>query len=207
METIVYIDGFNLYYRALKGTPYKWLNLRQMCELLLPNHNVVAIKYYTAKVSSRPNDPDQPVRQQILLRALLTIPYLEIIYGSFLTSTVTMPLSNPLPDGPRFIKVIKTEEKGSDVNLATHIVHDGHMGRYQTAVIISSDSDLAEPLRIVRHELGKEVGIINPSKHPSRELNQYATFVKKIRESVLGACQFPDELTDADGTFRKPDGW
>ena len=207
MDTIVYIDGFNLYYRALKGTPYKWLNLLRMCEALLPHSNIVAVKYYTAKVSSRPNDPDQPVRQQVLLRALSTIPNLEIIYGRFLPSIVSMPLAHPSPHGPRFAQVMKTEEKGSDVNLATHMVHDGHLNRYETAVIISSDSDLAEPLRIVRHELGKQVGILNPSKHPSRELNQYATFVKTIRKGVLQSCQFPHTLQDSAGVFRKPAGW
>jgi hypothetical protein len=74
-------------------------------------------------------------------------------------------------------------------------------------VIISSDSDLAEPLRIVRHELGKQVGILNPSKYPSHELNQYATFVKTIRKGVLRSCQFPDMLEDSAGAFRKPAGW
>jgi uncharacterized LabA/DUF88 family protein len=207
MRTIVYIDGFNLYYRALKGTPYKWLDLGMMCGKLLRRHEIVGIKYYTARISSRPNDPDQPVRQQILLRALLTIPNLEIVYGRFLPSVVTMPLAAPSPGGPRFARVVKTEEKGSDVNLATHMIHDGHLNRYESAVIISNDSDLAEPVRIVRHELNKSVGVINPAKHPSRELIMHATFVKHIRKQLLQACQFPEILEDSDGTFHKPAGW
>lgn len=79
MRTRVYIDGFNLYYRAVKNTPYKWLNLRKMCELILPDRSIEKIKYFTANVSARKNDPDQPTRQQIYFRALKTIPDLEII--------------------------------------------------------------------------------------------------------------------------------
>jgi hypothetical protein len=39
MRTIVYIDGFNLYYGAVKGTPYKWLDLKSVCQKLLDPHN------------------------------------------------------------------------------------------------------------------------------------------------------------------------
>lgn len=207
MNTIVYIDGFNLYYGAVKGTPYKWLDLQALCQVLLPQHNLVKIKYYTAKVSARTNDPGQPVRQQTYLRALATIPNLEIVYGQFLQSTVTMPLANPLPNGPRFVGVIKTEEKGSDVNIATHMVHDGHLGLYDTAVILSNDSDLVEPVKIVRYDLHKRVGMLNPHKRPSHSLRQHVTFIKPIRQGVLRQCQFPPLMTDATGSFHKPLNW
>lgn len=151
MKTVVYLDGFNLYYGAVKDTPYKWLNVARLCQLLLPQHNLVKIKYYTAKVSARPHDPGQPVRQQTYLRALATIPNLDILYGQFLQSTVKMPMANP--KGKRkFATVIKTEEKGSDVNIAAHMVHDGHLGLYDTGVIVSNDSDLVEPVKIVRYD-------------------------------------------------------
>lgn len=56
MRTIVYIDGFNLYYRALKGTPFKWLNLQSLCESVLPKHlKIDQVNYYTARVSGRIN--------------------------------------------------------------------------------------------------------------------------------------------------------
>jgi hypothetical protein len=72
MKTIVYVDGFNLYYGAVKGTPYRWLNIARMCELLLPRDRVHQIKYFTALVNPRPHDPDQRVRQETYLRALTT---------------------------------------------------------------------------------------------------------------------------------------
>lgn len=207
MKTYVYIDGFNLYYGAVKGTPYKWLDLLQMCRKLLPKNEIIKIKYYTAKVGVRPNDPDQPVRQQTYLRAIATIPDLEIVYGQFLQSTVRMMCAKPLPNGERFVDVIKTEEKGSDVNIATHMVHDGHRGLYDVAVIVSNDSDLLEPVRIVRYELGKPVGMLCPHEHPSFSLKRLTSFMKPIRQGVLKDSQFPTTMKDSIGTFSKPKNW
>lgn len=207
MKTYVYIDGFNLYYGAIKGTPYKWLDLLQMCRKLLPKNEIARIKYYTAKVGAKPNDPDQPVRQQTYLRAIATIPDLEIVYGQFLQSTVRMMRAKPLPNGERFVDVIKTEEKGSDVNIATHMVHDGHLGLYDMAVIVSNDSDLLEPVRIVRNELKKPVGMLCPHKHPSFTLKSHTNFMKPIRQGVLRDSQFPTTMRDSIGTFSKPNSW
>jgi uncharacterized LabA/DUF88 family protein len=207
MKTNVYIDGFNLYYGAVKGTPYKWLDLSKLCHFLLPNHQIQRIKYFTARVSARPGDPGQPVRQQTYLRALATIPNLEIIYGQFLQSRISMPLASSPKRGSRFVEVIRTEEKGSDVNLATHMVHDGHLQRYEAAVIVTNDSDLAEAVKIVRYELNLVIGMINPHRKPSYALKQHVNFMKKVRKGVLRASQFPDRMKDSHGTFRKPSGW
>lgn len=205
-RTFVYIDGFNFYYGAVKGTPYRWLNIAQMCRLLLPQNDIEAIKYYTARVKPRPADPDQANRQQAYIRALLTEPVVSVIYGHFLSHTVSMPLATP-NGRERYARVIKTEEKGSDVNLATHLVHDAHMDRFDTAVVISNDSDLLEPIRLVRADLGKKVGILNPQKRPSRVLHDNTDFFKKIRQGVLKASQFPARLTDKTGHIHKPAEW
>lgn len=122
MKTNVYIDGFDLYYGAVKGTPYRWLDLAKMCRLILPRNQIHAIKYFTANVTARPSDPGQTVRQQTYLRALATTPNLTIILGHFLSNTCTMPLADPQPGQPRYARVIKVEEKGSDVNLAAHLL-------------------------------------------------------------------------------------
>lgn len=207
-RTYVYVDGFNLYYGAVRDTPYKWLNIRRLCELLLPGHSVERIKYFTARVSARKDDPAKPTRQQIYLRALRTIPGMEIIYGSFLSHDVMMPLAEPPPAGPRFAKVTRTEEKGSDVNLATHLVHDAYQHNFEVAVLITNDSDLLAPIRIVRHQFHLDVGILNPHRHtPSVTLTKHASFIKQIREGPLKASQFPVTLKDAKGEFRKPSIW
>ena len=208
MKTIVYVDGFNLYYGAVKGTPYKWLDILKLCQLLLPKNQIVKIKYFTAPVTARPGDLDQPNRQQLYLRALRTIPGLEIIYGHFLEHVVKMPVASPASGLPKYVLVIKTEEKGSDVNIAAHMINDGYKSLYEVAVLVSNDSDLVEPVKIVRAELNLPVGVLNPFvKTPSYELRKYATFIKPIREGVLSVSQFPPIMKDTSGTFYKPPSW
>ena len=204
-KTNVYIDGFNLYYGCLKRTPYKWLNLAALAHLMLPNDTIESIKYFTARVSARPYNPSAPIDQQVYLRALRTIPNLEIVFGHFLTHSVPMMLTDVTP--PQRVWVDKTEEKGSDVNLAAHLVRDGFQKRFELAVLFTNDSDLAEPVRIVTTELGLPVGILNPHQHHSAILKPLATFVKRIRQSHLIASQFPLTLTDKKGTISKPSTW
>ena len=139
----------------------------------------------------RPKDPDQPLRQKAFLRALRTIPNLEIILGTFLSHEVTMPRS---PIGSGFVKVIKTEEKGSDVNLATHLLLDGFRNDYELAIVVSNDSDLLLPIRVVTEQFGKPVGLLNPQRDPSVALIPHVLFVKNIRQNVLKNSQFPPGL-------------
>lgn len=207
MKTFVYVDGFNLYYGAVRGTSYKWLDIGTMCRLLLPRHEILNIKYFTAEVSGRPGDLEKPARQRTFLRALRTLPNCDIFYGHFLTSVVTMLLARVPPGGPRYATVVKTEEKGSDVNLATHLLWDGFRGLYEAAVLVTNDSDLVEAVRIVGRDLGRVVGVLNPHEHPSRMLLKHATFLKPIRKGVLAASQFSAVLRDGEGEFRKPARW
>ena len=113
MKTHVYVDGFNLYYGCLRGTPHRWLNLAELCRLMLPFDDVRRIKYFTALVGPRRGDNGQPLRQQLYLRALSTLPLVEIHLGHYLTHEVSMPLAHPPAAGPQYARVIKTEEKGS----------------------------------------------------------------------------------------------
>ena len=154
MKTIVYVDGFNFYYGAVKDTLFKWLNIHKMCQLHLKKDQIIGIKYFTAKIVPRPDDPQKHIRQLVYLRALKTLPDFEIIYGHYLSHEVTMRLANPPIRGSKFVKVIKTEEKGSDVNLAVELLHDGYQNKYELAVIVSNDSDLLSALRIVQNDLG-----------------------------------------------------
>ena len=207
MRTRVYIDGLNLFYGALKGTPYKWLNLERLCVLLLPKHQIDHIYYCTARVSARRHDPNQPRRQETYLRALQTIPNLTIVEGEFLSKPTMMRLAQPTAGQSPYVRVIRTEEKGSDVNLASLMLADGFKNLYDVAVLISNDSDLALPLQIIRQEVGKTVGILNPHRRPSRVLSQHRDFYKPIRKGVLRNSQFPRVLQDQHGTITKPSSW
>src|ERR1700732_1433341 len=133
-RTIVYIDGFNLYYRALKPLGHKWMNIAALSEAVLPASNqITAINYYTPRVSGRV-DPTAPARQHAYLRALGSLPHVAIHYGNFMIGQkwdglVQPPQFRPvcaLPPGatPHVAYVWKTEEKGSDVNLGVHLVRD-----------------------------------------------------------------------------------
>jgi uncharacterized LabA/DUF88 family protein len=204
-DTYVYIDGFNLYYGAIKRTPYKWLDLAKLCQVMLPNDKVASIQYFTARVSARAHNPSAPLDQQVYLRALRTIPNLSITFGHFLTHSVPMMLTGVNP--PKKVFVDKTEEKGSDVNLAAHLLRDAFNRHFDVAVLITNDSDLAEPVRIVRQELGLPVGILNPHQYHSKILQPLATFLKRIRQADLIASQFPPVMQDAKGTFTKPTSW
>lgn len=132
VATNVYVDAFNLYYGCLKETPYRWLDLGALCTQLLPRDQINRIRYFTAALSVRPDDRQ---RQQIYLRALETVPGLSIHYGHFLSHVVRMPLANPPSRGPRTVAVVKTEEKSSDVNLATLLLLDAFRRECDVAVV------------------------------------------------------------------------
>src|SRR5947209_10356282 len=157
MITNFYIDAFNLYYGCLKGTAYKWLNLEQFCQLHFASDTVHRIHYCTARVKPRPSDPHQPVRQQTYLRALRTLPCVTIHYGHYLEKKVMMPYANPPAGGPATVQDIKSEEKGSDVNIATTLLVDAIDGDFEKAVEVSNDSDLAYQIEVVRKKLGLQV--------------------------------------------------
>jgi len=212
MRTYIYIDGFNFYYGAVKDTSYKWLNFKKLFEsLLAPVHQILSIKYFTAIVTGK-IDPDQPIRQKTFIRALKKfIPEISVYYGEFLSHNVFKPLAYPIDQNTfgkkiKFVNVIKTEEKGSDVNLAVHLLNDAWLDHYDCAVVVSNDSDLAESLRLVKEQHKKKIGLITPGKtHPSRELLKYADFTKRIRKGVLGASQLPDSIPGT--TIHKPKVW
>lgn len=155
-------------------------------------------------------------------RALRTLAPVEIIEGHFLTAPKKMPelasverIAALAARGvdvrgmrPNMIRVLRSEEKGTDVNLSTHLVHDAHRGCFEAAAVISNDSDLKEAFHIVRREVGKIVGVFTPHrKRHSVQLKKTASFFRGIPVEVLKTSLFPDELTDEAGAFRKPVGW
>ena len=148
MRTIVYVDGFNLYYRLLVKQPaLKWLDVKKLAETMLSEDNIiVGVKYYTAHVSGR-LDLLAPARQQVYLDAVKSIPEISIHMGTFLSSEKFAGLVKPpefrpqiaaLPEPwPDVVKVIKVEEKGSDVNLASHLLFDAFKANFDVAAVVS----------------------------------------------------------------------
>jgi hypothetical protein len=110
--------------------------------------------------------------------------------------------SAPFPD---VAKVWKTEEKGSDVNLGSHLVRDAFQGRFDVAAVLSNDTDLVEPIRIVTEELNLPVGLLCPVAKPAGGLAAIASFVRHIRDDHLRASQFPDTIPGTSIT--RPRTW
>ena len=207
MRTLVYVDGFNLYYGGLKGSGRKWLDLVALCErVLATHHDILAVKYFTVRVSPTPSDPSKPQRQQLYLRALQAYrPEVSVHFGHFLTHEVAAPLARPT-GGQRTVRVVKTEEKGSDVNLAVHLLNDAWLDAYDCAIVVTNDSDLAEGIRLVKAHLGKRVGVVTPGKRrTSQVLKGAADFVRQIRPQALLRSQLPDPIPGTN--LRKPASW
>jgi uncharacterized LabA/DUF88 family protein len=217
VRTIVYVDGFNLYYGACRAPGRKWLDLGALCSQLLPNDEIIEIAYCTANLRKDPRDPEAQLRQRIYQRALETIPHLKIYRGRFLSKEVTGLLADPA-DGERSRRTIKTfEEKATDVNLASLMLTDGFEGRYEHAVLISNDGDLKMPIEIVRGRLNLPVTVINPvlRRHGKRRnkalspdpLPPNASFIQ-LRAKPVEECQFPAEVHAQQGAvLSKPPTW
>ena len=215
MRTRVHVDGFNLYYGALKGTPFKWLDPVRLTSLLVPPGYVAdRLRYFTARVSGK-LDPRAPARQQVYLNALAARPEVEIHYGRFLAKSAWRPLANlpvagrqietpqpvTLPEGDHRVpggrpqtlpvghypdrrrghdgggrrhrpalsdavvaKFHTMEEKGSDVNLAAHLLNDAWKDLFEAAVVISNDTDLVVPIRMVTEERKRPVFVACPGR-------------------------------------------
>ncbi len=203
-RAIVYVDGFNLYYGSLKGTPYRWLDLARLADLMLPDQEVIAVKYFTAIVDS----PSGSVRQQVYIGALEAHGRVSTYRGHFLSHVKRRPRATVCAQcGDRYADVVITEEKGTDVNLATHLLYDACTDAFDVAAVLSNDSDLVMPVVFARDRCGKTVGVINPQKHPAHALRQAADFYKKLRPGVLSVCQLPAAVGVDGRRFEKPPSW
>lgn len=207
MKTNFYVDAFNLFYGSLKGGPSKWLDLAALFGRVFPRNEIHRIRYFTARVENRPPDFQQPERQAAYFRALETIPNLSIHYGQYRTRPTHMPLVKPRALGPKTVRVLKTEEKGSDVNLASYLLLDAFRNDCDVAVVVSNDADLKTPIELAISELGIRVGVLNPHPPEKRSLDLSPTFFKQLRRGPIEASQFEPVLRDEQGEIRKPDGW
>ena len=168
----LYVDGFNLYYRLLKSNAgTKWLDLEELGTRLFPSDQIVTVRYFTALIKPL-DDPRAPARQQVYLRPLKTLPNCMIHYGYFQLETKRRFLKNPIAGRPKTVEVVLPEEKGSDVNLAIELLVDAFNDRFDMAAIVTNDADLAEPIRVVEHDLGLPVTVIHPTRWPAGELTK-----------------------------------
>ena len=211
----VYIDGFNLYRRLLQRHPHdKWLDLEALAEYTLPDYEIKRVRYFTAIIKPLPGaDPQSPQRQQAYLRALATLPRTSVHLGKYRIDPRIMPV-HPTEldaDGNAItVKVKKTEEKGSDVALASYLLLDAFKDEADVYVVSTNDSDLVMPMRMVADDLQRATGLLSPMepKRSSNELKQTnPTLHRQITVEALASCQLPDVLGDDRGKIHRPAKW
>ena len=214
IRVVAYIDGFNLYFglREAGLRRFYWLDVVALCRnLLKPDQDLVAVKYFTSRVSGA-HPADSPTaaflreesrrRQGVYLDALGSLPGLNVIEGKFLAKSKLKCF--------RCGSLIHTfEEKMTDVNIATHLLIDAHQNTFDTALLISADSDLVPPVKIVGNNFpGKRVVAAFPPKRWSNDLAQAATAKFQIGNAILARSQLPDVVPLARGNRAvRPSQW
>jgi hypothetical protein len=213
MRTNVYIDGFNLYYGCYKhdpgNQPYKWLDLRALCAAILPNDQIHRVHYFTAMVSDVPWNVGAPLRQETYIRALRACPLLYVHLGKFQPIIRTgVPVAAPPGSAANPITINTFEEKGSDVNLATRLLMDAVDGDFEQALVISNDSDLMEPIRVIKQKFGLPIVVVSPYSTLTIKLRRASSSWALLDKSLLAQCQLPHSIRDRKGRLiTKPTAW
>jgi len=208
-QVVVYIDGFNLYYGVLKGSPHKWLDVERLFRLLRPHDTIAAIRYFTA-VSSYGKSLDQLT----YLRALQTLPLVSVIEGRYKKKRVKCGIVHPdchVQPHDRFY--FTPEEKHADVNIAISMLDDAYQSLYEHAILVSGDSDLVPAVNMVRTRFPqKQVTVYVPGRNPLRgaavELRAAATKDRTLPLNLLAKAQLPASIPDGSGgQIIKPTSW
>jgi uncharacterized LabA/DUF88 family protein len=200
---IFYIDGFNLYFglRERGWRKYYWLNLQEMCSRLIRSgQELVKVQYFTARINKAKEDKRR--RQLTYLEALETLPLLEIHYATYLASPQTC-----FKCGHTFTKY---SEKKSDVNIAVKIITDALEDLYDTAVLISADSDLTPCMEAIKKYFpSKKVLLFFPPKRSSMALrNACHTYCGVLNKTTISKSQLPETVISKIGyTLTRPEHW
>ncbi len=199
-RVIAYVDGFNLYFGMKQnGNDTLWLNIQQLSQSLLkPNQQLIHTKYFTSRIR---NNPAKEQRQKTYIEVLETLSDCDIIYGHYQSHIEqcrkcghTYPYSN---------------EKMTDVNIAVALLEDAFNDKYDTAFLITGDSDLVPPINCI-HKLfpSKRVFVAFPPNRFNVSMNNIAKGSMTIGRKKLKDAQFPDSVTKKNGfVLVKPQVW
>lgn len=204
--TYVYIDGFNLYYGLLKNTKYKWLNLHKLCEDLLPLADIKKIYYFTAAVKNTPGDLNKEWRQQRYIKALSTVPTIKVEWGKIIDQRKIFQAA----DGSGPVEVIQQKEKHSDVHMSCRMILDAGDNLFNTAAVMTNDSDFVIPVKFVREIFKKNVIILDPNKDTSETSalkNAAGGEYRDVRLSKVKEAQFPETISAFGTNFSIPPEW
>ena len=203
-RVMVYVDGFNLYFglKSKGWKRYQWLDLRRLSEnLLQAEQRLAGVRYFTARILARPGNSKGLKRQTSFLEALETLPDLQIHYGHYLAKRQKCVKCGAIWE--------ICEEKMTDVNIAVELLSDAQDNRFDTAIIISGDSDLTTPVQAVRKRYpNKRVIVAFPPNRNSVQLHRAATATFRIGRKKLKDSQLPDQVTKPDGfILHRPSEW
>jgi len=225
-RAIIYVDGYNLYYSRLRGTPYKWLDLVQLfrdhiLRPQVPDAELVGLKFFTAPAMAKfaSHGHESMVSQNEYHRALRARHQglIEIICG-YHTHQESPPMrfTEP-PDKSDRVSVWLIEEKQTDVNLALSIYRDVAKDRANLVMVCSNDSDLEPAIKSLREDFPScEIGIVAPLPEPDGEcyrrgnakLEQLADWTRSyILDEELAKSQLPEVVPTRKKAARKPSYW
>lgn len=143
-KAMVYVDGFNLYFGILQGTPdLKWLNLESFMDFLRPDEEVLGVRYFTALVDPQKHLSVSRDRQKRYLQALGSCPKLKVIMGKYQLREVSCR-------GKCRERYEVPEEKKTDVGIAVQMISDAIDGLMDRIVLVSGDSDLEPAVEWIR---------------------------------------------------------
>lgn len=213
IRVIAYVDGFNLYY-GLKDSLYKrfyWLNIQDMViKLLREYQKLISVKYFTARISGpEKGDNSKPaqnleakrLRQVAFLEALNTLDNFAIFYGHYLRRKVKCFDCGRIWNDH--------EEKMTDVNIATEMLADAFEDKFDTAMLISADSDLVPTIKAIKRLFpDKQIVVFFPPGRFSAQLKKVADYQFTIGRRTLAKSQFPDQVIKTDGyVLGRPKEW
>ena len=205
-KTYVYFDGHNFFRHYLKGKPAgcKWLDLQAFMEDLMGNtYDIQKIYYFTAPVLNFPDAKDRHGNQQAYLRALRTLDIVHIVQGKFQKQEDYLRLVGKSPERAY---VYKVKERRTDTNLITQMFADAWEKKFDSAVLVSADSDFVACVIALRRLSGKEIGVAL-DREEGNQFREHASFIKGIYPAMIRGSQFAPTLPGRRKPIRKPSGW
>ena len=206
-RTIVYVDGFNLYYGALRGSPYRWLDLQKYFDNIRPDDVIQTVHYFSALV-----DGHIRVDQQTHLEDLATLPRVNIILGKYINRPIVCRVG-ACSLAPKKRVFDRPEEKRTDVNIALQMLDDAYQMPAERIILVSGDSDLAPAVNLVKlRNPACDVVIYVPNNNPNRgaavELRSTSHRNRNLPIIPMRHALFPATLAGPSGTIlKKPSNW
>lgn len=226
MDTIVYVDGYNLFYGCLRHTSFKWLDpvklFQAISKIQNPQSNIIKVKYFTSSVKANfaTHSQASTKAQNNYHRALKYIyrDTIDIIYGYHTVEMGFPPLYKKPIDKDDRVKVWKFEEKQTDVNMALHMYRDAINDLCAQQILVSNDSDLELALKLISEDQQEiELGLIIPrskpsklskSRPPNQRLSQYTNWVRNyILDQECEDSQLNNKIVTNKKPIFKPEHW